>query len=101
MTTFFDLNEIICKEQLLTMLDWSETSMWDQIKVKNDPFCWHRGVHYFQASPKGKLTFNKRMITVWLTAKSQNDPQMHLNAITLYQQLIPGVATTRRGKNAV
>lgn len=86
---FFDFVENITQEQLLNLLDWGATAMWEQMKVKDDPFAWVNGIHYFQPVQKGKLTFNKRMIQVWLIAKSQGDPQMHLDAIAAFQQSMP------------
>jgi hypothetical protein len=87
--SFFEFVENINKEQLLELLSWGDTAMWEQIKVKNDPFAWHNGIHYYQPTPKGKVTFNKRMVQVWLTAKSQGDAQMHLDAIAAFQQSFP------------
>lgn len=95
-TDFFQLCEVITQEDLLAMLDWAPTTMWEQIRLKNDPFAWVKGVHYFQPREKGKITFNKRMIQVWLVAKSQRDTEMHLNAITLFQQSIPGTIVRKR-----
>lgn len=101
LTTFFELHEVITQEKLLAMLDWSSTTMWEQVKLKDSPFRWHNGIHYFQLRPKGKLTFNKSMIQIWMTAKSQDDAQMHLNAIALFQQSIPGVAIISRSKRVI
>ncbi|MBD1856466.1 MULTISPECIES: hypothetical protein [Leptolyngbya] len=92
---FFELIEVINQDQLLSYLDWGSTALWDQIRIKNDAFAWINGVHYFQPTPKGKLTFNKRMIEVWLTAKCQKDPEMHLNAIERFQALHPGSTPVR------
>lgn len=92
---FFDLLEVISKEQLLSYLGWGETAMWEQIGLKNDPFAWINGIHYFQPIPKGKVTFNRRMIEVWLTAKCQKNPELHLNVIERFQDLHPGAAPVR------
>lgn len=99
MSTFFELTEVISQDELLNYLDWSPTTMWEQVRLKDDPFAWINGIHYFQLREKGKLTFNKRMIEVWLVAKSQRDPQMHLNAIDLFQRSVPG--TTARGRKNI
>ncbi|MBN8564117.1 MAG: hypothetical protein J0L70_26630 [Leptolyngbya sp. UWPOB_LEPTO1] len=97
---FFELIEVISQEQLLSYLDWGTTAMWEQIGLKGDPFMWINGVHYFQPIPKGKVTFNKRMIEVWLTAKCQKDPDLHMTAIQRFQELHPGAVPTRgRRKN--
>jgi hypothetical protein len=96
--SFFEFVENITQDQLLAMLDWGATAMWEQLRTKDDPFAWINGVHYFQPVPKGKITFNKRMVQVWLTAKSQGDAQMHLDAIAAFQQSFPR-PIGRRGKN--
>lgn len=87
---FFDLIAIITQDELLTYLDWGSTAMWEQIGLKNDPFAWINGIHYFQQIAKGKVTFNRPMIEVWLTAKCQRNPDLHLNAIKRFQELHPG-----------
>lgn len=96
---FSELIEVISQEQLLSYLDWKLTKMWEQIRLKNDPFAWINGVHYFQPVEGGKITFNKRMVEVWLVAKCQRDSQRHLNAIALFQASVPGAAITRSRKN--
>ncbi|MCY7282271.1 MAG: hypothetical protein LH679_02290 [Cyanobacteria bacterium CAN_BIN43] len=96
--SFFDFVENINQEQLLGLLDWGTSALWEQVKVKDDPFAWINGVHYFQPISKGKITFNKRMVQVWLAAKSQRDPQMHLDAIAAFQQSFPR-PVRGRGKN--
>lgn len=96
---FFELIEIITQEDLLSTLGWGTTTMWDQIRVKDSPFAWVKGIHYFQCRERGKLTFNRRMIAVWLVAKSQNDPEIHLRAVDLFQQSIPGTPPVRRRKD--
>jgi hypothetical protein len=96
--SFFEFVEIVNQEQVLEMLNWGTTAMWQQIRLKGDPFSWINGVHYFQLVAGGKITFNKRMVQAWLTAKSQNDPQMHTDAIAAFQQSFPR-PIGRRGKN--
>lgn len=100
-TQFFDLHEVVSKDEILVMLSWKDTTLHEQLKLKDDPFMWHRGIHFFQVQRNGKLTFNKRMIQIWLTAKSQNDPHMHLDAIALYQALVPRISQIQRRKRAV
>lgn len=97
-SNFFEFIEVITRTQLLDYLDWGRTALWDQIGLKNDPFAWINGVHYFQQVPKGKITFNKRMIEVWLTAKCQKNPQLHLDAIERFQELQAGVACPVRSR---
>lgn len=87
--TCFEFVEIIPQEQLLILLNWGATAMWEQLKLKDDPFSWIIGVHYFQPNAKGNITFNKRMVQLWLIAKSQNDPGMHTDAVTAFQQSLP------------
>jgi len=96
---FFQFIEVIPQEQLLSYLDWGTSAMWSQIGLKDDPFSWINGIHYFQEKPKAKVTFNKRMIEVWLTAKCQRDPALHLNAVQRFQQLHPGSVVSRGRKN--
>ena len=98
---FFDLIEVISQEELLNYLDWRESKMWEQIRIKDDPFSWQNGIHYFQTTDRGKVTFNKRMIEVWLTAKCQRDPTLHTNAVQRFQQLHPGAGTVRRSKGSI
>jgi hypothetical protein len=97
-TNFFDFIEVVSQEELLNYLVWGESKMWEQIRLKGDAFSWMNGVHYFQQKERGKVTFNKRMIEVWLTAKCQNNEMLHLNAVQRFQELHPGSGIVRRGK---
>lgn len=62
-----------------------------------DPLAWQKGIHWFQANERGRITYNKKMIQLWLVAVSQSDRNMHLNAIAEFQRSMPGNSKRKAG----
>ncbi|MBE9013812.1 hypothetical protein IQ250_26855 [Pseudanabaenaceae cyanobacterium LEGE 13415] len=93
------LLDICSLKEILELLNESESTI-DRRRahgIKNplDPMAWQRGIHWFQPNERGRITYNKAMIQIWLVAVSQEDRQMHLNAIAEFQRSIPGAKAKR------
>lgn len=92
--TFAELIEICSLREIKELLGESESTI-DRRRLHGinnplDPLAWQKGIHWFQPNERGRITYNKAMIKVWLVAVSQEDRQMHLNVITEFQKSIPG-----------
>ena len=100
--TFDDFLEVCSLREIKEFLGESESTI-DRRRTYGlqnplDPLAWQKGIHWFQPNERGRITYNKAMIKIWLVAVSQEDPAMHLNAIAEFQRSIPG---SRKGMRAV
>lgn len=92
--SFSELVEVYSLREIREFLGESESTL-DRRRtygLRNplDPLAWQKGIHWFQPNERGRITYNKAMIQIWLVAVSQGDPNMHLNAISEFQRSIPG-----------
>lgn len=92
--SFDELIEVCSLREIKEFLGESESTI-DRRRLHGlhnplDPLAWQKGIHWFQPNERGRITYNKVMVKVWLVAVSQHDSAMHLNAITEFQRSIPG-----------
>lgn len=92
--TFDELLEVCSLREIREFLGESESTI-DRRRLHGannplDSLAWQKGIHWFQPNERGRITYNKRMIAIWLVAVSQGDSAMHVNAIAEFQRSIPG-----------
>lgn len=101
MKAFDEFFEVCSLREIRELLGESESTI-DRRRMYGlhnplDPLAWQRGIHWFQPNERGRITYNKAMIKIWLVAVSQEDKNIHLNAIEAFQRSIPG---SRKGLKA-
>jgi hypothetical protein len=93
MKAFNEFLEICSLREIKELLNESESTI-DRRRVygannPTDALAWHKGIHWFQPNERGRITYNKAMIKVWLVAASQEDGSIHVNAIAEFQRSLP------------